>query len=426
MPPDDLSRLFNEAPCGFLSFADDGCVVRVNDTLLARLGYARADLVGQHVQTVLSLASRIFYQTHVFPLLRLQGRVDEIYLTLRARDGEAHAMFANGVRRIERDGPVNHCVLFPLDERRKYEEELLTAKRAAEEALAANVRLTRSLEQALDELRDAQHRLVEEQKMAGLGRMAAAVGHEIKNPLHFVINFGLLVGDLTEDVREHLGAAAGPGPADDGRPPPTALLDDLARNARRIVEHGRRADAVVRAMMDHARGPSSDRRAPADVNAVVREAVTRALDARSAAGAVDVEVACADDAGQVAGTAAELVRAVESLVANALDAVDAHAADADAAGSGEAPRVRVETRRAGSAVEIVVSDTGHGVAEADLTRIFEPFFTTRPPGTGHVGLGLSLAYSRVHLHGGALTAESGGPGATFTVSLPAVEAPPEG
>lgn len=409
MPTDGLPRLVDEAPCGFLSFADDGRIVLVNDTLAARLGHPRADLLGMSVQALLSQASRIFYQTHVFPLLRLQGRVDEIYLTLRARDGAAHAMFANGVRRDDGGTAVNHCVLFPLDERRKYEAGLLTAKRAAEDALATHVALTRSLERALDELREAQHRLVEEEKMASLGRMAAAVGHEIKNPLHFVINFGLLLGDLTDDLRAHLGRI--PGAAGTDCPQTTALLDDLARNARRVVQHGRRADAVVRGMMDHARGSVADRATGADVNAAVRAGVERARATCDAA--VEVEIVCAPDAGQVAGETADLVRAVESLVANAFDAVEAHAA----------PRVRVETRRAGPSAEVVVSDNGHGIAPDALGRIFEPFFTTRPPGSGRVGLGLSLAYNRVHLHGGSLTAASHGEGATFTVSLPAAEGP---
>src|SRR5918997_376483 len=132
-----MDDLLNTAPCGFLSFADDGHVVLVNDTLLGLLGYERDGLLGRHVESLLPVASRIFYQTHLFPLLKLHERVEEVYFSLRSRAGAEMPVLANAARR-ERDGlVVNDCVLMHVRQRNQYEDEILRAKRAAEEATRA-------------------------------------------------------------------------------------------------------------------------------------------------------------------------------------------------------------------------------------------------------------------------------------------------
>ncbi len=139
-----LAELWSSAPCGLLSFTDDGSIEVVNDTLLEMLGYARGELSGGHVETLLTLASRIFCQTHLFPLLRMQGKATEIHLALRSKSGEDVPVLVNAVR-AEREGAfVNHCALMLVRERNKYEDELLKAKRAAEDALRSNEELTRA------------------------------------------------------------------------------------------------------------------------------------------------------------------------------------------------------------------------------------------------------------------------------------------
>ena len=140
-----MDELLNTAPCGFLSFADDGRVVAVNDTLLGLLGYERGELVGRHLESLLPVASRIFYQTHLFPLLKLHGQAEEIYLALRAAGGEDVPVLANAARR-ERDGSaVNDCVFVPMRQRRRFEDEILAAKREAEEANRAKDALIEEL-----------------------------------------------------------------------------------------------------------------------------------------------------------------------------------------------------------------------------------------------------------------------------------------
>ena len=140
-----MDELLNTAPCGFLAFADDGRILLANRTLLGWLGREPDTTVGRHVECLLPPGGRIFYQTHFFPLLRLHGRAEEIYLSLRGANGGDVPVLANAVR-AERDGaPVNDCVFVPMRQRRRFEEEILAAKREAEQANRAKDALIEEL-----------------------------------------------------------------------------------------------------------------------------------------------------------------------------------------------------------------------------------------------------------------------------------------
>jgi anti-anti-sigma regulatory factor len=129
-----MDELLNTAPCGFLAFADDGTILAANATLLGWLGRGLEELAGRHFENILPPGGRIFYQTHFFPLLRLHGRAEEIYLSLRDARGEDVPVLVNAARR-ERDGShANDCVFVPMRQRRRFEDEILAAKREAEEA----------------------------------------------------------------------------------------------------------------------------------------------------------------------------------------------------------------------------------------------------------------------------------------------------
>jgi len=144
--------LLDTAPCGWLTFADDGSVRLCNRTLLQLLGYEREEIVGKHVERLLTVGSRIFYQTHLFPLLSLHGHAEEIFLLLRAKDGSDVGALVNAARR-ERNGEwVSDCVLLRIVERRKFEDALLRAKREAEEAQAVAEKSRRELAVANDVL----------------------------------------------------------------------------------------------------------------------------------------------------------------------------------------------------------------------------------------------------------------------------------
>ena len=138
--PDDeadalqMDARLDSAPCGYLVFNDDGKVVLVNATLRQWLGYDVGEIEGQHIGALLSAGGRIFYQTHFFPLLKLYGKADELYLVLRSKDKADLPVLANAVRQ-QRDGVlVNECVFVPMRQRARYEDEILKAKKAAEEA----------------------------------------------------------------------------------------------------------------------------------------------------------------------------------------------------------------------------------------------------------------------------------------------------
>ena len=272
-------------------------------------------------------------------------------------------------------------------------------------------RRTAELERALEELRDTQGRLIQQEKLAGLGRLTSGIAHEIKNPLNFVNNFAALSAELADEAD---AALAAPAPDTAGA---RALLADLRVNAGKVVEHGRRADAIVRAMMQHARGGTEPARR-VDVNSLVEEHVQLALDSRDA-GERDVEVLREYDpaAGEVEAAPQDLGRVLLNLLANAMDAV-AERQDA-AADESYLPSIVVRTERTDSAVSIVVADNGVGLPAGSEGRLFEPFYTTKPAGQGNVGLGLSLSRDVVVAHGGEIdAAPADGRGAVFTVTLP--------
>ncbi|MDX1418737.1 MAG: ATP-binding protein [Rubricoccaceae bacterium] len=268
-------------------------------------------------------------------------------------------------------------------------------------------------EQALDELRATQAQLVQKEKLASLGALTAGIAHEIKNPLNFVNNFAGLSREIVAELEEETDP-------DERR----ALLDDLRQNAAKIEEHGRRADAIVKAMMEHARSGSGERR-PVALNGLVEEYAAHALHAmkvRHEGFEAALSLDLADDAGEVEVEPQEIGRVLINLIDNALDATRQRA---ETAPGGYAPAVTVATRRTAGGVEVCVSDNGPGMAPEVREKVFEPFFTTKPTGEG-TGLGLSMSYDIVTQgHGGRLTVESEpGAGAQFTLTLPAAAPEP--
>jgi signal transduction histidine kinase len=274
-----------------------------------------------------------------------------------------------------------------------------------------------ALERALDELREAQERMVVQEKLAALGALTAGVAHEIKNPLNFVNNFADLSGGLGEEIAEVLAAER-------DRLDPDALADieaalgDLRSNLERISEHGRRADRVVDSMLQHARPSSGDRR-PTDLNALLAETIALAQHTGSTR-CPGLQVKFSTDfdpaASSIPAVAQDLQRVFLNILLNALDALRDKQKKL---GESFAAAIAVKTKAHPAEVEIRLRDNGPGMPPDVRAKIFEPFFTTKPTGEG-TGLGLSISHDIiVGQHRGTLRVESEeGEYTEFVIALP--------
>jgi signal transduction histidine kinase len=274
----------------------------------------------------------------------------------------------------------------------------------------------RQLSEAEARSSDAEQRMRAQERLASLGTIVSGIAHEIKNPLNFVNNFAEISVGLTADVADEIAKVRA------SLPPESAAhlaesLADLAQGVAKIHEHGRRADAIIRGMLAHARGRAGQSE-EMDFNALVREYALSAGQAQPGATALRaaLELHLDPAAGKARVVPEELGRVILNLVGNALDAARARRI---ALGEGFAPLVSVTTRSLGDRVEVRVRDNGGGIPEAIRDRIFEPFFTTKPTGEG-TGLGLPLSREIVvDRHGGEIdfTTEEGGD-TEFVVTLP--------
>jgi signal transduction histidine kinase len=286
----------------------------------------------------------------------------------------------------------------------------------------ANVRLfeevqarTRELTASLDDLREAQDRLVQSEKLASLGQLTAGIAHEIKNPLNFVNNFSSLSADLVDELRAVLEPAA---IDDKTRDEVVELMELLKGNLQKVVQHGKRADSIVKNMLLHSREGSGDHR-PVSINALVEESMNLAYHgARAERPSFNVTLAKQLDpaAGEVDLYPQEITRVLLNLFSNGFYAATKRKAEVD--GSFD-PTMIASTRDLGTRVEIKIRDNGTGIPDDVKAKMFNPFFTTKPAGEG-TGLGLSLSHDIVvKQHGGTIeVATRPGEFTEFTIVLP--------
>lgn len=275
---------------------------------------------------------------------------------------------------------------------------------------------TIELARSLNDLRAAQHRLIQTEKLASLGQLTAGIAHEIKNPLNFVNNFAALSADLTDELNEALASVSLAGEVRSEVDEPTAMLKD---NLQKVVQHGKRADSIVKNMLLHSREGGGEYRL-SDINALVEESLNLAYHGARAE-KPQFDVTLKRELDPMAGSAElfpqEITRVLLNLVSNGFYAVTQRQAESGA-GTFE-PVVTVTSRDRGERIEIRIRDNGTGIPDDVRAKMFNPFFTTKPAGEG-TGLGLSMSHDIVvKQHGGTIdVATRPGEFTEFTILLP--------
>lgn len=359
--PPELDPLLDTAPSGFLVVDDSGVVQVANRTLATLLGHQPADLIGQHVDILLPAAGRIFYSTHLFPLLRLHGHAEELYVPMRHRDGTDLPVMVNGAKHGEGADARYHLAIAPMRQRNLLEDELIQARNAALEAAAAK------------------------------DRFLSVVSHELRSPLAGIMGYAQLL--LMKGAN---------------------LSDDQRRYAERILDAARYQVTLIEEILDFARlGESRDLTAVAVSVEEVLSRVLPILEFRATEAGRRVELRPAVTAGAVMADA----RAVQQIVLNlGINAIKYGSDDST---------VVLDVERADKRVRIGVTDMGPGIPADQLERIFQPFVrleekagdADRRPG---VGLGLAISRDLARAMGGDIHVQSQlGRGSTFTLELPA-------
>ncbi|MDB5206794.1 MAG: hypothetical protein JWR72_1869 [Flavisolibacter sp.] len=288
----------------------------------------------------------------------------------------------------------------------------VATKQVREEAEKVQVQ-KKKIEVTLNELKDTQAQLIQSEKMASLGELTAGIAHEIQNPLNFVNNFSDVNRELLVELKDEIDK----GNFNEVK----AIADDVIYNEEKINNHGKRADAIVKGMLQHSRS-SNGLKEPTDINKLADEYLRLAyhgLRAKDKSFNATLKTDYDDNIGSINIIPQDMGRVILNLFTNAFYAVNEKVALSKASGDNDyGPLVSVSTKRTQDKVEIQISDNGNGIPRNIVDKIYQPFFTTKPAGQG-TGLGLSMSYDIVtKAHGGSLKVETKvGEGTTFTICL---------
>ncbi len=404
----DPGDLLDRAPCGFISFGDDSRVALVNQTLLERLGYERDELIGKHFEQILTVATRIFYQTHFFPLIKLHGRAHEVFMLLRTRDGSDLGVLCNAVRRNRDDSTLTDCVMMEVIERRKFEEALVQAKQMAEEANVVLEEQAIELEHQHQQLQEQATELevqgeqlmalnedLERQRAAAdeanhaKSNFLAVMSHELRTPLNAIGGYVQLMqmgvhGPVTPDQLEALNRV------DRSQRHLLRLINDVLNLSRIEAGHVDYRVEVV---------------ALAEVVGSVMPMVEPQISAKNLQLAVVVPPRFEAIADR---------EKVQQILLNLLT----NAIKFTAAGGS----ICVEASAEDSRVLLRVIDTGVGIPAEMIEKVFEPFIqvdASRSRAAEGTGLGLAISRDLARGMNGDLAAESiPGAGSTFELRLP--------
>jgi two-component system, NtrC family, sensor kinase len=271
----------------------------------------------------------------------------------------------------------------------------------------------RVLNETMNNLKETQSQLIQSEKMASLGELTAGIAHEIQNPLNFVNNFSDINTELIEEMKEEIDK----GNLEEAK----AIADDISSNEQKINFHGKRADGIVKGMLQHSRS-SNNIKEPVNINVLADEYLRLAyhgLRAKDKSFNATMKTDYDESIGNITAVPQDIGRALLNLITNAFYAASLPSkggfSDSDKA---KDPTIWVSTKKIDDKVLISVRDNGPGIPQKVLDKIFQPFFTTKPTGQG-TGLGLSLCYDIIKAHGGELKVETKeGEGSEFIIELP--------
>lgn len=293
--------------------------------------------------------------------------------------------------------------------------DLKIAEHQAEQARIDLIKLQtekKRAEEALTELRATQAQLIQSEKMASLGELTAGIAHEIQNPLNFVNNFSEVNAELIDELNQEMDKGNFEEAA--------AIAKDIKDNEQKIKHHGKRAEGIVKGMLQHSRN-SSGQKEPVNINLLADEYLRLAyhgLRAKDKTFNAKMETDFDNDIGEINAAPQDIGRVILNLITNAFYAVTEKKKQQP---KDYEPTVKVSTKKYDNNVLISVKDNGNGIPPKVMDKIFQPFFTTKPSGQG-TGLGLSMSYDIVKTHGGELKVETKeGEGAEFVISLPIEE-----
>jgi len=274
---------------------------------------------------------------------------------------------------------------------------------------------TEQLQKSLEDLKATQSQLIQSEKMASLGELTAGIAHEIQNPLNFVNNFSEVNMELTDELKEELNKT---NLSPEQKLPIEEIANDIKNNQEKISFHGKRADSIVKGMLQHSRSTNGQKE-PTDINVLADEYLRLAyhgLRAKNKSFNAAMETNFDKNIEKINIVPQDVGRVILNLITNAFYAVTAAKS---LKGKDYEPTVWVSTKKENGKVLVSVKDNGTGIPEKVKDKIFHPFFTTKPTGEG-TGLGLSLSYDIIKTHGGEIQVQSkDGEGTEFTIQLPA-------
>ena len=396
----ELRLLYENAPIGLAFLSPDCRYQQINRHLTEICGISIADHLGKSVRnTVPQVAEQVEYIVQT--ILRTGESITGVPVNGQRPDGSNAQRIWNTYWHPLKAADGSILGINVAAEEVTEQKEAEAALRIVNDTLEAR---TIELSTSLEELRNAQDRLVQSEKLASLGQLTAGIAHEIKNPLNFVNNFSIVSMELIDELQEALKHRE----IDDQK---VAEISDLANTLRsnldKIVQHGKRADSIVKNMLLHSRQDSGERRR-VGINALVEESLNLAYHgARAEWSGFNVMLQRSFDsaAGEVDLYPQEITRALLNLISNGFYAANQRRVQANGNESYE-PILTAGTRTLGDSVEITIRDNGTGISPDMIKKMFSPFFTTKPPGEG-TGLGLSISHDIiVKQHAGSIDVDS--------------------